>query len=235
MVKERLTTSPGLRPTAEPGRTKLGTAQPMAKMDTLEALTSRHSIAPAFLGDPAPDDAALARILEAGAAAPDHGRLRPWRFVVVRGDARTRLGEVFADALALREPDAAPAALEQERQRPLRAPLLIAVLAEVDEAHPKIPAVEQLLSTGAAAQNLLLAAHAQGYGAKWVTGANAYDDHVRAALGGGPGSRIAGFLFVGSIEGEPPAVPHADPAKSAFEWRGTGELRPLLAGASRQE
>src|ERR671919_2988819 len=97
-------------------------------MDALEAVLTRHSVAPTFLGEPAPDDAALERILAAGACAPDHGRLRPWRFIVIRGQARERLGEVFAEALLKRQPDARPEALEQERGRPLRAPVLIAVV-----------------------------------------------------------------------------------------------------------
>ena len=190
-------------------------------MDALAALSSRQSVAPAFLGEPGPDDAALERILAAGASAPDHGRLRPWRFIVVRGDARARLGEVFAQALRQRDSEASEAALEQERKRPLRAPLVIAVAARIAKDHPKIPEVEQILSTGAAVQNILLAAHAQGFGAKWLTGANAYDEHVKSALGLAPQDRLVGFIHIGTIEGKPPAVPHADPREHAIEWHGS--------------
>jgi nitroreductase len=189
-------------------------------MDALAALLGRHSVAPAFLAGPGPDEAALERILAAGASAPDHGRLRPWRFVVVRGAARERLGEVFAEALRRRDPAANAAALEQERQRPLRAPVVIALAARIDPEHPKIPEVEQILSSGAAAQNILLAAHAQGFGAKWLTGANAYDRHVQAALGLGANERLLGFIHIGSIDGEPPRVPHADARELTREWRG---------------
>jgi nitroreductase len=192
-------------------------------MDALAALLGRHSVAPAFLGEPGPDDAALERILAAGACAPDHGKLRPWRFLVVRGDARVRLGEVFAEALRRRDAAASEAALEQERKRPLRAPVVIALAARIDPEHPKIPEVEQILSTGAAAQNILLAAHAQGFGAKWLTGANAYDGHVQAALGLGPRDRLMGFIHIGSVDGEPPRVPHADARELTLEWR---EPRP---------
>jgi nitroreductase len=189
-------------------------------MEALEAVMTRASVAPAFLTEPAPEGVVLERILAAGASAPDHGRLRPWRFILIRGEARVRLGEVFAEALRRRQPDAAEAALEQERVRPLRAPLLIAVVAKVDPQHPKIPEIEQILSTGAAVQNLLIAAHAQGFGGKWLTGANAYDEHVKKALGLAPDDRLVGFVHLGSIEGKPPSVPHADPAALTVEWSG---------------
>jgi nitroreductase len=189
-------------------------------MDALAALSTRHSIAPPFLTAPGPDEPMLAQILAAGASAPDHGRLRPWRFIVIRGDARERLGEVFAEALVKRQPDAPAEALEQERGRPLRAPVVIAVVARVDPQHPKIPEFEQVLSTGAAVENILLAAHAQGFGAKWLTGANAYDDHVKAALGLTGNDRLAGFVHLGTVDGKPPQVPHADARELTVEWRG---------------
>jgi len=189
-------------------------------MEALEAVLTRQSVPPTFLREPGPDDAALERILAAGACAPDHGRLRPWRFIVIRGPARERLGEVFVQALARRQPDAPEAAIEQERMRPMRAPLLIAVAAGVVAQHPKIPEIEQILSTAAAAQNILLAAHAQGFGAKWLTGANAYDEHVKAALGLAPDDRLLGFIHLGTVDGSPPAVPHADAREHTVEWRG---------------
>ena len=189
-------------------------------MDALAALSTRHSIAPPFLTAPGPDEPMLAQILAAGASAPDHGRLRPWRFIVIRGDARERLGEVFAEALVKRQPDASVEALEQERGRPLRAPVVIAVVARVDPQHPKIPEFEQILSTGAAVENILLAAHAQGFGAKWLTGPNAYDDHVKATLGLTGNDRLAGFVHLGTVDGKPPQVPHADARELTVEWRG---------------
>ena len=191
-------------------------------MEALEAILTRQSVAPAFLREPGPEDAALERILAAGACAPDHGKLRPWRFIVIRGQARERLGEVFAAALLQRQPDAPAAAIEQERTRPLRAPLLIGVAARVAPEHPKIPEIEQILSTAAAAQNMLIAAHAQGFGAKWLTGVNAYDEHVRDALGLAPDDRLIGFIHIGTVDGSPPAVPHADAREHTVEWRGPG-------------
>src|SRR5215813_1224421 len=118
-------------------------------MDALEALTAR--VSPTELGDPAPDEEAERRLIEAALRAPDHGRLRPWRFLSVRADGRKRLGEVLALALKRRDPEAGPDLLERERLKPLRAPLILIVAARIT-ANPKIPAVEQLLSAGAAAQ-----------------------------------------------------------------------------------
>ncbi|MEM7025894.1 MAG: nitroreductase [Pseudomonadota bacterium] len=189
-------------------------------MDTLAALSTRHSVAPAFLDGPGPDDQALNEILATGACAPDHGRLRPWRFLVIRGAARERLAGVFADALAKRVPETTPEAVAELRAKPLRAPVIVAVVATLDPHHPKIPEFEQVLSAGAAVENILLAAHARGFGAKWITGANAYDPHVAEALGLAPDDRLAGFVHMGSVTGEPPQVPHADPADFIVEWQG---------------
>lgn len=188
-------------------------------MEALAALMTRHSVAPAFLDEPAPHDAALEQILAAGAAAPDHGRLRPWRFIVIRGEARARLGEVFVEALRRRSPDAPEPALAQERERPLRAPLVVAVAARIAKDHPKIPEIEQILSAGAAAQNILLAAHALGYGAKWLTGANAYDEHVKQALGLVADDRLISFIYLGTPTGEAPQVPHAGARAHTVEWQ----------------
>jgi len=110
--------------------------------------------------------------------------------------------------------------LEQARGGPLRAPLVIAVVATIDPQHAKIPEIEQVLSAGAAVQNMLLAAHAQGYGGKWLTGANAYDEQVRQALGLATDHRLVAFLYLGSADGEPPTVPHADARQHAVEWSG---------------
>jgi nitroreductase len=164
-------------------------------MDALEALLTRRS--PGRLTDPAPDDAALKTMLDAAMRAPDHGRLRPWRFIVLRGEARARLGDLMAEAMRRREPDMPAPALEKERAKPLRAPLIVVVAASLVEGH-KIPAVEQLLAAGAAAQNLQLAAHALGFGTVWRTGAPAYDPYVKQALGLDAADAIIGFMYLGT-------------------------------------
>ena len=165
-------------------------------MDAIEALSTRASAV--RLVDPGPSQEQLDTALRAAARAPDHGMLRPWKFLVVRGAARERLGEVLAAALARREPDAAPEALEKESRKPLRAPLMIVVIAKVEPDHPKIPEVEQVVSAGSAAQNLMLAFHAEGFGCMWRTGASAYDPAVKRALGVEPHDHIIGYIYVGT-------------------------------------
>lgn len=185
-------------------------------MNALEALQGRASMA--ALDEPAPTGEALQAMLRAATRAPDHGRMRPWRFFLVRGEARTRLGEVFAASLARRVPDAGPELLERERAKPLRAPLIVVVA-----AHPRprkgVPEIEQVLSAAAAAQSLLLAAHATGYGGIWRTGEPAYDDAVKAAFGLAPSDAIVGFLYLGTPREAP--QPHtADPDAFTSEWHG---------------
>jgi nitroreductase len=180
-----------------------------AGMQAIDALLSRHSAR--ALMEPAPDAGALELIFASAVRAPDHGRLRPWRFVVVAGAARARLGELLAAHLARTHEKPSAEALERERQKAYRAPLVVAVAAHVNPA-VKIPAVEQLLSAGAAAHAMMLAAAALGYGAMWKTGGAAYDPQVRAGLGLEPEDAIVGFLYLGTEL--QPAVPAA-----SREWR----------------
>jgi nitroreductase len=168
------------------------------------------------LGEPGPDDIALRRIFEAAVRAPDHGRLRPWHFYVIRGDARLKLSEMFVEALKRREPEAAASAVEKERGKPLRSPVIVAAVAKILEGH-KIPPFEQTLSAAAAVMNILNAAHALGFGAKWVTGANCYDPEFRAAFGLGVSDQLIGFIHLGTpLEGVEAARP--DPGEFYSEW-----------------
>ena len=161
----------------------------------LDPLLSRQSVG--ALEEPAPEGADLDLILDAGLRAPDHRRLRPWRFVLIRGEARVALGECLAAAALARDRQASPALLDRYRAWPQRTPLLIAVGARIRPDHP-VPEIEQMLSAGAAAMNMLNAIHMLGYGGMWVTGANTYDLRVNAALGFQAPSRLVGFLAVGT-------------------------------------
>lgn len=186
-------------------------------MEAIEALTSRRS--PAQFTEPAPDEAALEAILRAAMRAPDHGKLKPWRFLVLRGAARTRLGDVMAEAMKRREPDAPANMVEREREKPLRAPLIVILAAAIKEGH-KIPVIEQLLAAGAAAQNVMLAAHAMGFAAAWKTGAPAYDPYVKEALGLAPSDAIVGFLYLGTPAAAPSALPPSELANFVRAWPG---------------
>jgi len=186
-------------------------------MDAFDALTSRLS-APA-LQPPEPDAATLERILSAAANAPDHGKLKPFRFILIRGRARLAFGEVCAAALKRRQPEVDPAELDRERQKALRAPLIVVVAAKVATGH-KIPEIEQILAAGAAAQNLFLATHAAGFGAMWKTGAAAYDADVKQALGLAPEDAIVGFMYLGRPDRALPPRPAKSVTELVQEWQG---------------
>lgn len=188
-------------------------------MDSLDLLLSRRSISPAMLGEPGPSDADLAAMVAAALRAPDHGGLRPWRFAIVRGEARQRLGDLFADALKGRDPTWTEPLLERERGRPLRSPVVIACGARIRPEH-KIPEIEQLMAAGAGAMNLLNAAHALGYGAMWVTGPNAYDPMVAAALGFAAPDRLVGFVYVGTPPADLAAAERPAATAHMAEWTG---------------
>ena len=186
-------------------------------MDAMEMLLGRRSAV--RLQPPGPDEAALRAMLESAMRAPDHGRLRPWHFVVVPENRRERFGELLADSLRRREPDASDEALRREREKALRAPMIVVVAARLRRGH-KIPEVEQLLSAGAAATNIMLAARAQGFGAMWKTGSPAHDPAVRHALGLDPDSEIVGFLYVGTEPAQAPSPPGGALADHVSIWSG---------------
>src|SRR5579862_9188105 len=181
----------------------------------IDTLLSRASVK--LLGDPGPCDADLRQIFEAAVRAPDHGKLRPWRFFVVRGDERLHLSDLFVAGLKRREPDANEAQIEKEREKPLRAPVTIAVVAKTIAGH-KVPEIEQTLSTGAAAMNILNAIHALGFGAKWVTGANCYDPEFKRDFGIDAADQLIGFIQVGTPSEKNALADRPDPAGFVIEW-----------------
>jgi nitroreductase len=164
----------------------------------LDLLLTRRSVKPAMLGEPGPSPDELATILTAGARVPDHKKLVPWRFIVFEGEARANFGRILERACAAeeREPPS-PSRLEFERARLLRAPTVVAVISRVIP-QAAAPEWEQVLSCGAACQNLCLAANAMGFGTCWITEWYAYSSAVRAALELGQNERIAGFVYMGT-------------------------------------
>ena len=172
--------------------------------DALELLKTRRSVKPMELTGPAPSAAEIDTLLGIASRVPDHGKLTPWRFIVFEGDARLAAGEAIASAFRADRPDATPEQIEFERARLARAPLVIAVVSRAGP-HVKIPEWEQQLSAGASAMSLVLAAHALGYAASWITEWYAYDRRVLDALGVAANERIAGFVHIGR-----PAKPPED-------------------------
>lgn len=184
----------------------------------LSHLTTRRSGKPRDLGGPGPSAAELDRILAVAARTPDHGKIAPWRFVVVPDDRRPAFADLLTSAYRAGKPDVSPAELETVVQFANQAPALVVALSTPDRAH-KVPVWEQELSAGAAVMNLLHAAHALGYAGGWLTGWAAYNDAVRAAFGG-EGERIAGFVFIGTPTRPLDERPRPDPAKVVSRWRG---------------
>ena len=184
--------------------------------DSLKPL-QRQSTPAVALTDPAPDAKQLRQILKTALSAPDHGRLHPYRFISIRGDARHRLSEVFGEATLRRNPDVDAAYLKKQRDKPLRSPLIVVVVAHLIDS-PKIPEIEQMLSAGAAAHNVLLASNALGFGSIWLTGDNAYDNVVREALEIADNEHIVGFIYVGTPSIELPPRPIPEVSTHHTEW-----------------
>lgn len=193
----------------------------------LELLRERVSVRPDDLGEPAPGDAEIETMVAAAVTAPDHGNLRPWRFIVIRGDARRRLGDLFADAALRRAPASSDAELERQRGKPQRAPLIIAVAAVIDPDHPKVPVIEQIQSASVAAQQLQLAANALGYASIWLTGDAAHDPAVAEGLGLGFDDRLVAFLHIGTGPGASTAPPRPAAADFIREWTEPLQLETL--------
>ena len=183
----------------------------------LAALTSRRSGKPRDLVAPGPDAAQLATILEVAARTPDHGKLAPWRFVVVGDDRRDALARVLTDAFRAERPDAPQRDLDGLDQFARQAPSLVVMLSSPSTERP-IPLWEQQLSAGAAGMNLLHAAHALGFAGGWLTGWPSYSDAVRDAFGQAP-ERIAGFFFLGTPGRPLDERPRPDMDRIVSRWR----------------
>lgn len=185
--------------------------------EALALLETRRTVANHELAEPGPSDADIAHIIAVAARVPDHGKLTPWRFVLYRGAGRAVLDAKLFPLWRARFPDAPEGKAQMEKTRFSRLPLTIGVVSTAAE-HVKIPLWEQELSAGAACMNLMLAAHALGFSAQWLTGWCAYDDEAKALLGAKPEERIAGLICIGT-----PTVPPVDRPRPAYadivtEW-----------------
>ncbi len=187
--------------------------------DALDLLRTRRSIKPMEMRGPGPSPAEIDALLTIASRVPDHGKLTPWRFIVFEGDARLKAGDAISAAFAAGRPDATPDQIAFERQRLARAPLVIAVVSRA-APHAKIPEWEQILSAGAAATSLVLAAHALGHAANWLTEWYAYDRRVLDALGVGAEERIAAFVHIGRPSKPPEDRPRPPLAEIVTRFGG---------------
>ncbi len=165
-------------------------------MELIDAINTRSTAA--RLTGPGPTPEHLALMLAAAARAPDHGRLAPWRLIVLGGEVRARFIEAVVEARRKRLPAPNAAQLQIERDKIDRSPTVVVVGCAVARGNPKVPEIEQVIAAGAAVQNLCLAAHALGYGAMWKTGPAAYDAGVKAAVGLRPDDHIIAIMHLGT-------------------------------------
>ncbi len=186
-----------------------------ASEDTITLLTRRRSATAVTMAEPGPSPAQRDQLLRIGARVPDHGKLSPWRFIVFEGAARAEFGDFLGETFAAANPDATDAQVRFEADRLTRAPLVVAVISRVLEKH-KVPEWEQILSSGAVCQNILIAASAMGFGAQWLTEWYAFDPEIKNRLGLRSGERIAGFIYIGSVTEEP--IERARPAAQIEFW-----------------
>lgn len=184
----------------------------------MQALDQRLSVPSRQLGEPAPDADTLLRMLQSAVRVPDHGKLVPYRFLQLRGDARHALGEFLAQRSRQRDPQTAEAAVEKDRLRFSHAPLIVTVIARLQPDH-KVPAQEQLLTAGCVCFALLQAAQGAGFGAQWLTAWMAYDVEVSRHLGLVENERIVGFIHIGTPKLEVPDRERPDPAALLQDWQ----------------
>lgn len=184
-------------------------------MDALNALKRR--VSSPRLSEPAPQGDILENIKKAAFRAADHGRMRPWRFLVIEGQGLVELGQLLVKSSEDRGEVLTDKGQERMSSRPQRAPMIVVVIAS-PRKNPKVPEIEQIISAGAAAQNMITAAYAQGVGAIWRTGDPAYDSAIMRGLGLEDSERIVGFLYLGTVQGKVPAAPEPDHLEYFQAW-----------------
>jgi nitroreductase len=182
---------------------------------TQALIATRHNVSPKRLVAPGPSPQQLGELLELAAAAPDHGRLNPWRFILVPVAQRHRLGEAYALALIDRDPEATPTQIEAARAKALRAPVLLVAVACLGQREPDMPPLERMISMGAAIQNLLLGAHALGYGVGLTSGQAMGSPRLHRLCGLAPGEVAVCCVNIGSIGAYRPTL-HARPLAANF-------------------
>ncbi len=189
-------------------------------MPALDFLNRRLSVASRQLGEPAPTPAQLEQLLAAAIRVPDHGKLEPFRLLLIHGEMRARLGAELAAIHQRKEPEVPPAVLEKDRQRFSFAPLIVAVIARIQANHPKVLVQEQILCAGLVAYNLLLGAQALGFGAQWLTGWSAYDRDAATLLGLAEHERVVAYVHIGTPRDPAPERTRPALTQVVTEWHG---------------
>ena len=186
----------------------------------IDLLLRRRSVLARDLVPPGPQPEEMRTILRAGLRVPDHGRAEPWRIQVLDKPAQRALGDFSAELYRREHPEAAAVVVDLERQRPQRSPALLVIAFRPNEKKlAKVPEVEQLLSTGAVCQNILVAVQALGYSAQWLTDWPAYHAEIRRYLGHGEDTRIVGFVHIGTAASPPNERPRPDFDAIVSQWR----------------
>jgi len=191
-------------------------------MTTMDLLLTRRSVLAMNLGEPAPSEEELDQILRAGIRVPDHGRAEPWRIQVLRKEAQRALAEICVEIFRRENPEAPNALVEQERERHQRSPLLLIVTSHPNPSKlKKVPELEQVLSSAAVCQNILIATQTLGYNAQWVTDWPAYHSEVRETLGHSAETNIVAFIHIGTAKEPPNERPRPEFETIVSEWNPT--------------
>jgi nitroreductase len=189
-------------------------------VEAIDLLTTRRSVLVRHMSGPGPSQDELNRIIEAGMRVPDHGKIGPWRIQIINKAGQAALGDLCAELYKEEHGERAnDKMVEFERERPGRAPVLLAVTSRIEVPH-NIPELEQRLSGGALCMNILNAAHALGYGAQWLTEWPAFNDEVKKMLGHDPSVDIIGFIYIGTPTQEPKPRNRPDIEAVVSEWSG---------------
>jgi nitroreductase len=189
-------------------------------VEAIDLLTNRRSVLVRHMSDPGPSQDELNQIIEAGMRVPDHGKIGPWRIQIINKAGQAALGDLCAELYKEEHGERAnDKMVEFERERPGRAPVLLAVTSRIEVPHT-IPELEQRLSGGALCMNILNAAHALGYGAQWLTEWPAFNDAVKKMLGHDPSVDIIGFIYIGTPTQEPKPRNRPDIEAVVSEWSG---------------
>jgi nitroreductase len=208
-----------IAPSTLPAPPQLNDPLPAPKADKalLDMLALRRSVKVAHLVEPGPDTDTLTAILQIGARVPDHGKLGPWRFIILAGENRLTYGRQVADLLRARVPTIDQERLEMEATRFARSPVVVAVVSTA-ASHGKIPEWEQVLSAGAVCHNVMLAARGFGFGSVWLSEWTAYDGEALALLGMTPEEKLAGFIYIGTPTEAPIERPRPDALTRISTW-----------------